>query len=404
MNTKDKQGLWRFVGGLSLGLSFLAACSAATRGSDFGTGGASSNNGNGGAGAMSGPGTGGEDIFTTSSDSASASSGIGADASCASVSSEAQAELQPADIIIAVDTSGSMSEEIAQVQLNLNKFAQIITASGIDVHVVMIADSTMCIPAPLGSGTCNGMDELLPNYRHVVQTVNSNDALDVILTTYPDWKSMLRSNATKTIAVVSDDNSSKGAAPFTNQLLALDPTFSGFKFDAIVSFAGPLACSGCTFACAACTNVCCDKTSPFCEPIGAADGTVYKQLVMQTGGVLGNLCIQNFDPVFQDMAKAVVTDAKISCEYTIPTPPDGQSFDPTLVNVVSTSSAGMKTTVYNVPTGAAGCGITGGWYFDDPMAPKQIIICANTCMNLQADKMGKLDVLFGCATEVKPPE
>ncbi len=404
MNTRDKHVLWGLLGSLSLGLSFLAACSATTQGVDGAQGGASSGSGNGGK-AGSSSGMGGDDpVFTTSSNTGSSSSGIEADASCASVSSEAQAQLQPADIIIAVDTSGSMSEEIAQVQQNLNKFAQIITASGIDVHVVLIADASMCIPATLGSGSCNGMDEKLPNYRHVVQTVNSTDGLQVILNTYPNWKDVLRPNATKTIAIVSDDDSDLGATAFVNQLTTLDPTFAGFKFDAIVSFESPDACAfTCFFNCAACVNSCCNKAQ-LCTPISAAEGKVYKQLVQQTGGVIGNLCIQNFDPVFQDMAKAVVTDAKISCEYAIPTPPDGQTIDPTLINVVHTSGGGTKNTIYNVPTGEMGCGMTGGWYFDNQAAPTKIIVCSNTCTALQSDMGGKVEVLFGCATEVKVPE
>lgn len=404
MKTKGKLTLWGIIGGVSLGLSFLAACSAGARGTDRGTGGASSGSGNSsGNGGDTTSGSGGEDIFTTAANSGSSSSGVDPDASCASVSSEAQAQLQPADIIIAVDTSGSMDEEAAQVQANLNKFAQIITGSGIDVHVVMIADASMCIPAPLGSGACNGADEKLPNYRHVVQGVGSSNGLQIILDTYPQWKDSLRPNATKTIAIVSDDDSSLGATAFMNGIVALDPTFTGFKFDAIVSFESPDSCALCFLNCAGCANSCCNKAQ-LCTPISADEGKVYKQLVQQTGGVIGNLCIQNFDPVFQDMAKAVVTDAKILCEYDIPKPPDGQTIDPSLINVVHTSGGGTKTTIYNVPDGEMGCGNTGGWYFDNPASPTKIIVCKDTCSALQSDKTGKVEVLFGCATEVKPPE
>ncbi|HVK63738.1 MAG TPA: vWA domain-containing protein [Polyangium sp.] len=411
MRVRKKHWLGMVMGGLSLGLALVGACSA-SGGSGSGNGGsdgtgASGASGQGGAGASGGNGPGasgsGGDIFVGSS------SGIGGglpDAdTCASVSSEATAGKQPADIIIAVDTSGSMDEEIAQVQANLNKFAQLITASGIDVHVVMIADGTMCIPAPLGSGSCNGMDEKLPSYRHVVQTVASTDAFQQILTTYPQWKDMLRPNAVKTVAVVSDDDSDMAANTFTNQLLALDPTFQGFKFDAIVSFEGSEQCIfQCAFNCGACPFTCCNKQSPLCEPISASEGKVYKQLVQQTGGVLGNLCIQNFDAVFNDMATAVVSESKISCDYPIPIPPDGTTIDPTKVNVVYTNSNGTKTTIYNVPTGQGGCGNTGGWYYDLPGTPTKISICQNTCAALQGDAGGKLEVLFGCETQIKPPE
>src|SRR5262245_15744943 len=209
----------------------FAACSASNhtvpQGGAGPGGGGSSNNASGSGDTASGVGG----TLTSSS------TGVTPDASCAALSSSAQAKLQPADIIIAVDTSGSMDEESAQVQANLNAFATIITNSGIDVHVILIADSGVCIPAPLGSGACGGGGEKLPNYRHVVQGVASTDAFEVILATYPQWKSSLRPNATKTLAVVSDDNSDMSAAQFTASLLALDPpTFQGFKFDAIVSF------------------------------------------------------------------------------------------------------------------------------------------------------------------------
>src|SRR6185369_17345075 len=126
---------------------------------------------------------------------------------------------------------------------NLNTFATVITNSGIDVHVVLIADSSMCIPAPLGSGQCGGNDEKLPNFRHVIQTVDSNNGLDLLVSTYPQWKDVLRPDASKTLAIVSDDNSDISATAFTTQLLALDPpTFNGFKFDGIVSSTSPDSC------------------------------------------------------------------------------------------------------------------------------------------------------------------
>lgn len=106
----------------------------------------------------------------------------------------------------------------------------------------MIADASMCIPAPLGSGTCSGADERLPGYRHVVQVVGSENPLSVILDTYPQWKDSLRANATKTVAVVTDDDSKMDGAAFTSGLAALDPTFARFKFDAIVGLQGPDEC------------------------------------------------------------------------------------------------------------------------------------------------------------------
>jgi hypothetical protein len=317
------------------------------------------------------------------------------------VSAEAQAELQPADIIIAVDTSGSMDEESAEVQANLNNFATIISNSGIDVHVVLIADSSVCIPAPLGAGACPGADENLPKYQHVQQGVGSTNALDLIVSTYPQWKASLRPNATKTLAVVSDDNSDTSAADFTNLLLALDPPmFQGFKFDAIVSFENPATCvSGCI------QNFCqgCGKCCPSCMVLAANEGAVYKQLVQQTSGVSGDLCDQNFDPVFQDMATGIVQNSKLSCDYTIPPVPAGETFEAGKVNVLYTPGGGMPQAILNVPGGAPDCGMSGGWYYDNIASPTKILMCPATCAILQADAKGKIEIQFGCETQTVPP-
>jgi hypothetical protein len=89
------------------------------------------------------------------------------DAKCGAVSQMAENVLQPVDIIFGIDTSGSMAEEVAEVQKNLNAFSQQIIAAGIDVRVIMLASPKgagagsggyavdgPCIAPPLGSGQC----------------------------------------------------------------------------------------------------------------------------------------------------------------------------------------------------------------------------------------------------------
>lgn len=400
------------AGLLPIAVALSAACSAGNKNTTAagGEGGTADSGGSGNTGGSTGVLVGGNGQGGGIGGVPGAG-GTGGVQACTSLSSEAKAELQPADIIIAVDTSGSMDQEIAQVQQNLNNFASIITNSGIDVHVVMIADASMCIPAPLGSGQCNGADEKLPTYRHVVQTVNSTDGLQVILSTYPQWKDSLRANASKTLAIVTDDNSSISAADFTAQLLALDPpTFQGFKFDAIASKVDPdsitFTCFNCAIqgmlSCNSCAEKCCDKMIG-CTPLPADLGQVYIDLVNQTGGIFGDLCIQDFGPVFQDMATGIVTSAQLSCEYDIPPPPDGETLDPGKVNVNYTPSGQAETPILYVSK-PADCGVKGGWYYDDPAAPKKIIMCPTTCDVLKADATGKIEVLFGCETVIKPPE
>ena len=97
-------------------------------------------------------------------------------------------QLQPSDIVIAIDQSGSMDQETSWVTAQLNGFAAQITQSGIDVQVVVIAgkpgsENGFCVPAPLGSGSCPN-DNNLPDLLHVDQHVDSHDALGRILSTY----------------------------------------------------------------------------------------------------------------------------------------------------------------------------------------------------------------------------
>jgi streptogramin lyase len=196
-----------------------------------------------------------------------------------------------ADVVIALDTSGSMQVEAGFVQAQLNSFASSIKAAGIDLNVVLIADpAAICIPAPLGSGACP-TDENLPGYRHVAQTVQSTDALQRILDTHGAWSGSLRPGSRKVFLVVSDDDSSISANTFHAQLLALDPSLAGYRFDSIVATVTPGI----------------PIISPnICTGLADSRGTEYINLSTQTGGIVANLCEQNFAPAFANMAAALI--------------------------------------------------------------------------------------------------
>ncbi len=213
--------------------------------------------------------------------------------------------IQPADIVFAIDTSGTMKEELGFIQDNMNQFSQQIVDSGIDVHVIVIASPFdpespipenlgICIDAPLGSGDCPN-DDNLPAYLHVPRHVPGYNGLNAIIDTYDQWSTNLRPEASKSIVVVSDDNASyppnDSAAAFTTNLQALDP-----EMWANWTFSGIFAARECE----ATSNI----------------GTTYIDLVVQTGGVGGELCDQEFQPVFDRLAEQIVTGSgqEIACE------------------------------------------------------------------------------------------
>ena len=90
----------------------------------------------------------------------------------------------------------------------------------------------------------------------------------------------------------------------------------------------------------------------------------------------------------------------LPCEWQIPPPPAGASFDPARVNVRLSLVSGTLDALPNVPA-ASGCATTGGWYYDDPHAPQHILACPATCDSLRAEPAARVDLLFGCKTVLR---
>jgi len=368
-----------------------AATAAGSGGSTSADGGGLGTTGQGGTGGATSTGTGGDPF------------------ACGEETSAASLKSLPADIIVAVDNSDSMALEAAQVKAQINTMVGALTATGIDAHVVMISkgsnntifdvlETGVCAPAPLGSGNCPN-DENLPAYRHIVEEVGSNDALQKIIDTHDQWSASLRPDATKTFLVVSDDESTMSATDFTTALAGLGIT--DFKFNAIVASEAPYSCAVCALGdCAACSNPCCD-TSLACVPISMEKGQTYMTLQSQTMGVFGDLCTQNFSPVFQDMATEVIQHTPIACNFDIPAPSNGILVpDETNVAYVPNGQATPQD-IYYVDS-ASNCTINGGWYYDNPSNPAEIHLCPTTCDAVKQSTDGEVVVEFGCQTQTQP--
>ena len=323
-------------------------------------------------------------------DIGSADTGLDTGNECAEVSDTAMVGLQPADIIVVVDNSGSMQLEAGFVQQNLNAFSSQIFLANIDAHVVLISstsdsDTGICLPTPLGSGACPD-DTKLPGYFHIPDSVGSNDPLQKIIQHFPDWAPHMRPTASKHIIVVTDDDSDLSANDFDNQFLALDPSHAGYKLHAIASPEDPI------LACLAQTSCC-----PLI-PLSAALSAEYLALTMLTGGIFGNLCEQDFGPVFDQVSMAVVQGAALACEYPIPPPPDGMDFDPDAVNVEFDDGMGGVLPIGRVDDPTACPGVADGWYYDVPAAPTRIVLCPQTCNTIQGFSNASVSIKFGCAT------
>jgi hypothetical protein len=193
--------------------------------------------------------------------------------------------------------------------------------------------------------------------------------------------------------VISDDGDEYTAQQFKDALAALSPPVQNYHFHGIFSFMSK------EDACAiSSSEPCCTYAAP------DGEGVTYKELVADTGGVAANLCDQDFDPVFQQFATSVIASAKLSCEWVIPPPPQGEALDPNRVNVDFIDADDNRTRLGRVD-GAADCAnVEHGWYYDDPLKPTKVLVCPDTCAWIQGKPGARIDIQFGCATEIAQPK
>lgn len=309
---------------------------------------------------------------------------------CNELVDEAELGPRPQDIILAIDTSASMIQEAAFVQEQMNSFSIQISAANVDAHIILLAEYPfligpgICIDPPLGSGGCPDSDSNPPTFLHVPDSdIASSNALMKIVEHYPDYSPFLRPNAVTHVVVVSDDDSQLSAEDFTEQFVGLSPNLFNFVAHGIIASEDP--------------DASCNAGTACCS-LAASQGVVYQTLIAQTGGVEGNLCDQQFQPIFQAVAQQVIGGASLSCSYQIPPPPDGEVFDKDQVNVAFDDGMGGTLAIGRVD-GVANCeGVSDGWYYDDPQAPQVIIVCPQTCAKIQGFSSASVAIKFGCET------
>lgn len=372
--------------------------------------------------------------------------------SCAALAETAVKSFRPIDVIFLIDNSGSMSDEIAAVERSINRdFAQIMEASGLDYRVIMVSrygtpgssvgqsENPICVGAPLSASDCDESEKAPVNterFFHYSANVQSKDGWCVLLGGYdqPDeygdvarpgwtanapkgWRQFLRPEAFKTFIAIGDDevDCRVGARSFSDHSTASGGEVAAQAFDSALlglspeqfgtargrnyiwhSIVGMRAYSPTAATWPASAPV----DTRLCGSGAQAPGTGYQALSRLTGGMRSPSCdAEHLDTVFNTVAHGIVGAARIDCRWQIPSPPAGQRFDQRLVNVRYTPSADRSTQNIAYVGGASQCRFGGGWYYDDPASPRNIVVCPSTCSTLQQDSAARVDVLFGCATD-----
>ncbi|MCX4241977.1 MopE-related protein [Paraliomyxa miuraensis] len=122
---------------------------------------------------------------------------------------------RPIEVIWAVDSSGSMEQEMATVEAEINAFAAMLEAAGSSTQLHLIADRgigpfQICVTPPLGGPGCN--DNPAEGFWQYdtngvgESMVHSSNALGRIIQQYPTWFSRLQPYAYIAFIVTTDDN------------------------------------------------------------------------------------------------------------------------------------------------------------------------------------------------------
>ncbi len=196
---------------------------------------------------------------------------------------ESQTKVSPVDIVIALDTSGSMNEERAALEQNLNGFlAQIAkTAGNVDYMAWILAR-----PFNLTSNTDSKV-EVVPT------KVSSNDALMKLrdfVTGAGGSSRPLRDQSQKQFIIISDDNARRVVANDFIGLVASTPKLTGkTSVSGIIGLKPGAVQTGCNIA---------------------AVGTEYQILAAAptTRGIILDLCSNNWSQLLGVLAQKIATD------------------------------------------------------------------------------------------------
>ena len=345
---------------------------------------------------------------------------------CATSSAAATLIKQPVDIILVLDNSGSMADELEAVEQNINlNFANILQKSGVDYRVILISrhrrdvraasgesSTSVCVTSPLsGLMTCPAPKPV--NSDHFFQysiKIESTDSFDQILATYNQrdqkfdltqvgWSEWLRPGAKKVFLEMTDDNAALPVDTFLQKLTALVP--SQFGSDAAHPTFVWHSIIGIQQKAPATTPYQPDEPIQNATCTGGGDtvanaGQSYQDLSKRTGGLRFPICaFASYDTVFTAIANDVVVKAQLSCDFDIPAAPDGQALDLSKVAVAYTQGGATTPTQFGQAKTVADCQ-ANAFYIEN----NHIYLCPDTCDVVKADGGAKVDVLFTCESTI----
>ena len=354
---------------------------------------------------------------------------------CVNDQEPAQLVKQPVDIIVLLDNSGSMADEAAAVEANINvNFASVLANSEVDYRVILIsrhrkgprADSgetstSICVQVPLsGLASCDAAPKPVFSDRFFQYStkIESQDSFDVALGTYAlpidsdlaerfdqaplGWSAWLRPGAKKVFLEVTDDNEDTSATSFVSGLQRMapehfgsDPAHPSFVFHSLVGLTEKDPTTSAYLPEDPPTE---EKCTGNGDKVTNA-GETYQELSRLTGGLRFPLCqFDAYDVVFRRIAEDVVLTRSVACDFPIPPPPPGLELDLDNVAIAYASgTVGTTAQLGQAPTVEA-CQ-PDAFY----IAGGRLTLCPESCSRVRSDPLAAVSVLFTCESQIIVP-
>jgi hypothetical protein len=413
----------------------LQACSAAARTTGSGDQEpAPSSSGGSGASASTGKGgtSQGPDLGGIDTTAAGTSTGVSSGGQCAVAQAEATLTKEPVDIILVLDNSGSMAQELQAVEDNINvNFASILATSDVDYRVILLSrhrkdvrgdagesSTSICVSSPLsGLATCPAPAPVnSARFFHYNEKIESHDSLENILLFYnrADTRSgltkvgyheWLRVGAKKVFLELTDDDEGgpDDAQPYTVDsffaaLVKLDPAQFGtdatkpnIVWHSIIGLAEKPTPSDAYQPTEAVQP---GKCTGNADKISSA-GAVYQEMSRRTGGLRFPLCqFGAYDVVFHRIAEDVVTKAQVACDFALPEAPPMQTLELDKIAVSYGTAQGTPAQLKQAKT-SADCQ-ADAFYIEN----SRVYLCSEACDAVKATVGAAVQVLFTCESQI----
>lgn len=333
------------------------------------------------------------------------------------------------DVIIVVDNSASMPDEIDALEKEINtSFAEVMDSLGIDYQIVMLTrhgpgSYDVCIPPPLSdNASCSAAPaNVLGQFYHYSVAVGSHDAPCLVLATLfgeeaddfglaPNgWAQWLRSEAHKAFIALTDDGTTcnwnldtyddedqvsqgqSAAADIDDALLAASPTQFGTRAARNYSWYSFVGLEAATPGSASEPWLPSDPVTANTCATAVGPGTAYQWLSKGTDALRFPMCeISEYDLIFEKIATDLSMRFFDPCQLRLPSPPPGQSAD-TESLVLSWDPPATPKEVLSRVTDETSC--ADGDYF---VAGEQIELCPAACSMTSAQPDGLLEAHYAC--------